>query len=396
MHAVSNFRPWLSALAAVAIWALVAAPYEAVAQSNVYGYPINTVDTLMVMEGSGGLLSGAQAERVVADRASGGVALEPEAPAGSILIGPVQPVIPFNELIPSWNGHAPAGTGFRVWLQVGGRNPGAEMIDAGSWGEVPDSGRPPVQELPSGRYEIDNLRLNRVSSGPIWIRIDLHRANAAGASPSVRLVALALTNSTGDRALANRMPGPGRRTMTPDTPGFSPVSVATPFRSQVVARGEWIGRICSPASVGMCVARFGAKISVDDLAAMIYDARSNLFGVWHRNVQAAAQQGIRGTIRRYRSFEDVHKDLSRGYVICASIRFAFGELDIKHLPRMYQKRGTEGHIVVVNGIDENGLVIVHDSASKDHGKDNSWRQEDLAKAWFDKGGVAYVFTENTR
>jgi hypothetical protein len=51
--------------------------------------------------------------------------------------------------------------------------------------------------------------------------------------------------------------------------------------------------------------------------------------------------------------------------------------------------------VVIKGFAPGRRVVTHDSASKDHGPNESWREDDLGKAWFDKGGVAYVFTGST-
>jgi len=359
------------------------------AQENRLGNPPGTVDRLVLIEGAQALMGrAARAEGVEASADGSGVQLAAGATAGVLELKPVAPDIPFNELLPSWNGHAPDGTGFRVSLSAGPTG----WFEAGTWGTVP--GAPEKRStlsLPGGAYFLDYLVLEQPAKS-VSVRVEMFRPDAATPSPVVRLIALAATNSTGDRRLAKRF-GADKPPVSAALARLETTRTAVvPFRSQVVPNTKWIGRLCSPASVAAALEHFGAGRPTQEVAASVYDPTCDMFGVWHRNVQGAAQMGVRGYLRRFRNFDDVAEELARGSVIAASIRFKFGELDPRHLPPMYRKRGTEGHIVIVEGFAPGGGVIVNDSASKDYGRHNVWRQEDLAKAWFDKGGVAYVFT----
>ena len=351
--------------------------------------PPFSVDGLRLIEGAPALLSGARPNGVAATGNGGAIGLADGTLTGQIELAPIKTEFPFNEAIPSWNGIAPAGTGFRVWMRVGTDTQMDSWFAIGQWGEVqPPEIAPRIQQIRDGVVQTDYLALTRLKDAAAF-KIEFFRREASLAPPTVSMVALSYTNTTGDKALWKSK---GDRSTTTVSAGGKMPNLTVPFRSQVVPNTEWIGRICSPASVSMALEHFGANIPTQDVAAELYDPGADMFGNWNRAIQGAAQHGVRGYLGRYRSFSAVRDALRQGAVVCASIRFEFGELDPANLPRMYAKRGTKGHLLVVKGFTADGQVVVNDSASKDYGRDSLWRQEDLAKAWFDKGGVAYVMT----
>jgi hypothetical protein len=164
----------------------------------------------------------------------------------------------------------------------------------------------------------------------------------------------------------------------------------------VVPNKKWIGRICSPCSINMVLGHFGIRESTQDVAAMLYDPVSDAFGVWHRSVEGGAQLGLRGYVTRLRNWNDVTDLLKHGDLICASIRFRPEEVQDPIRAFGRRKHGTEGHLILIKGVTSDGRVITHDTASKDYGVNLAWKKEELAKAWFDKGGVAYVFSGRAR
>ena len=352
---------------------------------NTLGNPPNTVDGLLLVEGAQALLSGGQADNVVATPDGSGIQLKAGATAGSITLKPMQTNFAFNEALPSWNGRAPKDGGFRVWMAA--TVPGAQSVwfEAGTWGKLSDDTTTRIVQLPYGVYNIDNLRLATPAQG-VSVRIDLARATAKGPSPVVRLFALSYTNSLGDRNLAARF---GARK---SSGGLAPVSIEVPYRSQVVSNERYIGRICSPCSVAMVLAAYGVNVDTQAIATELYDRASDAFGVWHRSVQSAAQHGVRGYVARFRSWVDVQRELAAGHIVCASIRFQPGEVQDPLAPYGKRKNGTLGHLVLIRGISPDGKIIVHDTASKDYGVSELWIPDELGKAWFDKGGVGYVFT----
>ncbi len=360
------------------------------APANVFTNPPYSVDALLIVEGARDLMSGAQAEGVVPQTDGSGVTLAPEVTTGVLTLGERRLRFPFNEAIPSWNATTPPGTGLRVWMRVGSRRAWTDWFEAGSWGIATDLGTTRVFDLGVGRYEYDSLLL-REPADRVQVRVELVRQHGGQSAPTLRLLALSYSNTLGDEKLFRSFGRAKRAARIAIDERATTLLLPVKFRSQVIANTKWIGRICAPASAAMAATGFGLDLPTQELAAQIYDPVSDLFGVWHRVVQALAQQGVRGYITRFRHWDDVVGELEKGSVILCSIRFKHGE--IPNPPRIYRRRGTEGHIVVLVGITPHGTLLVHDSASKDWGQYNEWTPAQLAKAWFDKGGVAMMFTQ---
>lgn len=353
---------------------------------NTLAYPSGTVDGLTILEGANQLMSGARADNVQPTADGKGVELTEGAVAGSLTIPAVSGRFLFNEAIPSWNGWVPRNEGgFRIWMTplMADRSP-SSWFDAGTWGKVNDDITTRVIPFVGGLYNIDTVLLQKLAQG-VSVRIDLVRARPDSPSPKFYLFALSYTNSTGNQQLARQFANPtGRQPQS--------VKLDVPYRSQVVENSRIIGRICSPCSVAMSLAHFGINRNTQTLANTLYDPPSDAFGVWHRSVQGGSQEGLRGYITRFRNWSDVSDALRNGWVVSASIRFKAGEVEDPMVKHGRRKKGTEGHLILITGINNDGTVTVHDTASKDYGVHSVWKQEELAKAWFDKGGVAYVFT----
>lgn len=359
------------------------------ASANSLLNPPYTVDGLKLIEGAPGLLAGAQADRIVPTTDQSAIMLDPTATAGSVMLAPTTSDFPFNEAIPSWNGTTSGASGFRVWMRCSTKAGATPWFEAGTWGKLADEPTTRVSVFPQGIYDADTLML-RTTADSVQFRIDFVRASTQTPSPTIRLVALSYSNSLGNKGLWKRFGDP-RPALSPSLGQIQTTdSQKLPFRSQVIPNTKWIGRICSPASVGMAMEHFGSNISTQDIAAQLYDPPSDAFGVWHRSIQIGGQNGIRGYMTRLRNWDAVKNELNQGHVVCASIRFGYGELASP--PREYRNHGTLGHIIVIEGFAPGGRVVVNNSATKDFGRNETWTQQDLARAWFDKGGAAYVFT----
>ncbi|MCX7766499.1 MAG: C39 family peptidase [Candidatus Sumerlaeia bacterium] len=365
--------------------------------ANVLGNPPYVVDGIKIIEGSEPLLNGAQLHNIRPLTDKTGIELHSSVTSGSIVLAPVTTEFPFNEAIPSWNGWAPPEGGFRVFLRVNfsdahlsSHKPDwTPWIEAGTWGNLSDEATTRTTVFPDGYYELDTLFLDRTAY-QFQFRVDLYRTSLNAASPFIRLLALSFTNSRQDKHLWQEF-GDKRPSISLALNQLQTTETLNiPFRSQEVPNPEWIPRICQTAAVCMALEYFGIYRPTEEIAAKIYDPVAKRFGIWHRSVQAAAQEGVRGYIRRFRNWDDVRTNLNQNAVICASIRFKLGELH--QPPPPYHSRGTAGHIIVIKGFAPDGRVVTNDSGSKKYGKNELWLQTDLAKAWFDKGGVAFVFT----
>lgn len=168
--------------------------------------------------------------------------------------------------------------------------------------------------------------------------------------------------------------------------GFAPRQLSVPTRSQKTERPEIAGRICSPTSVSMVVAGYGVEQRVIDMAERAYDARHNIYGNWPRNVQAAFSFGVPGYLTRLVSFREVEDLLALGWPVVISIQTKPGEL------RGAPYAETDGHLLVITGMDTDGNVLVNDPAVSDPAKARlTYLREDLEKVWLKRTlGTAYV------
>ncbi|MEO8376598.1 MAG: C39 family peptidase, partial [Candidatus Sumerlaeota bacterium] len=94
--------------------------------------------------------------------------------------------------------------------------------------------------------------------------------------------------------------------------------------------------------------------------------------------------GLDAWVRRFRNWDQVKEQIAKGQPVIASIRFGVGEFPSNPL------KSSGGHLIVIRGFAENGDVIVNDPAHKDVGNGIIYKADELARAWFEKGGVAYI------
>ncbi len=380
-----GFMPFLYSLFLLGL--LLAPPL--VGAGNALLNPEFVVDGLILLEGADELLQNSTNCEIVGTPDGGGIRLLVAETTGSILLRPIETRFPFNEALPSWNGWTPPGGGFRVWMRVMIGDTWSQWIQAGDWGTFTSSDAPRIVTFPEGMYEYDTLLLEKPAS-QVQFLIDLTRNSDDIPSPVFRLIAVAYTNSLEDKELGKKFASRKEALSIVLEELETTETLPIPFCSQLVGRDDWIGQICSPVSVCMALRYFGVDKSCCDICASIYDPAADMFGIWHRSVQDAAQEGVRGYVRRFRYWDDVRHAVNHGVAICASIRFSRDE--VEQPPRIYSNHGTGGHLIVIKGFAPGGRVVVQDSASSRYGADSLWLQSDLAKAWFDKGGVAYVFT----
>ncbi len=306
--------------------------------------------------------------------------------AGAILTSPVIELRrSVQEILPSWNiDVASAQAGVRIearagntrlarwtpWFDLGG----AGIERPASWG--------PVKTKAAGefgaRVDVDVLVLTGVPADRVQYRLI-----GFGTGPvfvSAVSICASVTDSDGGKAGGTPAPQGSPR-------GHSQGRLGLPFKSQRTQRDELSGRLCSPTSVTMVVSAATRKpILVQTTAELAYDKSHDIYGNWPRNVQAAFDLGTRGFVTRYSSWSQVERTLARGIPIIASIRVKPGELRNAPYPK------TDGHLIVIEGLDENGDVLVLDPASPDEKTGTlTYLREDMTKVWFGgSDGTAYV------
>ena len=296
----------------------------------------------------------------------------------------VEPGLIFDTVLVSWNVDVPRESGVLFQVQVrDGRGELSPWLDLGDWGRIENRPTPAVS-YSGGHVEVDTLVLDlpeeaeagRAAAGRA-LRVRM-RSVGPGAS---HLALLSITVSD-IRGRFNPAPVPERLAMPP---GAVP-RLAVPFRSQRAAAPALASRVCSPTAVTMVLAAADIRVPLERVAALAFDPTHDLFGVWPRSIQAAYELGLPGFLTRFEGWGPVHRLLEAGVPLVISVRAGPGEL----AGAPYEE--TDGHLLVLSGVDQAGDLLVHDPAAPDVLSGvTTYGQEDLTRCWLGIGGTAYVF-----
>src|SRR5262245_11926344 len=166
--------------------------------------------------------------------------------------------------------------------------------------------------------------------------------------------------------------------------------LAVPARSQMEEAAAIRERICSPTCVAMVLEFWGRAVSVPELAAEVFHAGLDLYGVWPAAIHAAARRGVAGYLLRFPDWASAAWCLEQGLPIIASVRFEPGEL------RGSPLAGTGGHLVVIVGA-EGDLVLVNDPAGPSRWQvPRRYLLREFCCVWLERGGVGYVLFDPDR
>jgi hypothetical protein len=308
----------------------------------------------------------------------------------------VQVAFPFDQLIASWNADTPAGTWIRIEMQARGAGRETKLFTMMVWAAGDgDIHRTSVagQKDADGDVDIDTFkRANGARPLDAYrLRATLYRAAGNTATPSLRSLAAMVSVP-----FEYRIPSPFDGT---------PIDLQVPTFSQEEHTGEfpeydgggeaW----CSPTSTSMVLAAHGAGPSDEELAKfpgpdydegqVDYAARYTFdwnykgAGNWPANVAYAARFGLDGFVTRLRSLNEAQRFLTASIPLVASITGV--------LPGMLFGQ-TDGHLLVIRGIDPNGDVITNDPAVRTAAEGRKiYKRADFERVWLGgSGGVVYV------
>lgn len=311
-------------------------------------------------------------------------AIEPEGvrlrPAGekpdAYLSAVLTPAMSFDQVLLSFNADVPPGAGLWLEVRVSESEAGSDWspwLHVAEWGDVRPETR--VKDFDGGKVDVDYL----VSRKPLRrCQYRLTAGGAPGLDVLVRRVGICFSDTTGR----------GGGVIRPPDTGDSALRLAVPFRSQRTERGELAGRLCSPTSVSMVLAHHGADHPVALVASLAHDPAEDIYGNWPRNIQAAHSLGVPGHLTRFTDWGWVRHHLARGRPIVASIRVGPGELP----GAPYE--ATDGHLVVITGLDRN-VVWINDPAASDPAAGTlALDRRRFERVWFgNTHGTCYVFGE---
>lgn len=308
-------------------------------------------------------------------------------------IGPeVEAEFPFTELIASFNPTTPPNTGLTLDLRVKQDGIWSPWVYLQSWGKTltpPDR----ITRWDGGKTDIDTLVLDKPAAA-YQARVGLisFETDSKLPRPSMRRLSVCYTGVVLDPDLrAKILKGPDGPTSQPSSPGNWARDLPVPFRGQGEIKNPkplW-KLICSPTSTSMVLQYYGIDLPTLENATAIYDSHYDLFGNWGRAIARAGELGLDAYLTRFRNWDQVHAMIARGVPVIASIRFRKGEV------KGFLYEFTKGHLLVIRGFKPNGDVIVNDPARKEKGNGVIYSADQMAKAWFNHGGVGYVIEKPT-
>lgn len=285
----------------------------------------------------------------------------------------------FTEMIPSWNALTPGDTGvvFEVRSHDAETSTWSPWLFAGRWGRTPEG---PTRRIhfERGMIHVDVLRLDAPADA-FQLRARMYDYDLQGDErPQLRRMAAVYSGVVEDAELRARLTTP------PQIRGEWARSLAVPFDAQTDENPAISGSICSPTSLSMVMRFCGVDFPAFDNAMAVYDPDYGIFGTWSRATQRAGSLGLDAWLTRMRSWDQVKACIADNQPVIASVRFREGEFPSSVLKQ------TGGHLIVVRGFTPEGDVIVNDPANLDRGEGAVYKADELARAWFDKGGIAYI------
>lgn len=274
----------------------------------------------------------------------------------------------FDRGLPSWNGLAPKDQkssfkiqmryrmsyGWSRWVTVG-------FWDQNIWAIYGDT------SFEGGKISVDYLKLEEYIK-EYQFKIIFTRENSTDTSPALHQLSFFVSDS---KTTANVNIDEILQDNPPE------IFISTNFVYQMDVDDEIGGDICSPSTVSMIIQSYGKEVDTYQFALRTKDPYWNLFGVWPRVVQHAAEYGLLGAVTRYRSWSQAYEVLKKGGRIAMSIG-----------PPLYS-----GHLVMLAGFDISGNPIVHDPAKR-NGYSRVYDKRDISESWFNKGGISYTFFDN--
>lgn len=284
---------------------------------------------------------------------------------------------PFDEAIYSWFAALENNEGFRLYIRFGMEDKRqSPWLYGGFWGKVKPRPDDILTSFTSGVIDLDQILLKKKAQS-FQFRVVSEGDKVLSAPPSIHFI------YTDNQATTDTL----KKFAVPKVKGKS-IILDIPFRSQNDSSGNSIINTCQSAALSSALEYFGKKINLEDIVQLIYDPEYDTKGIWPRIIATAHHYGFKAYIDRFRTWDDVRATLAENKAILASITMP---KDGDYIDPPYSSMG--GHIVVLNGVTEDGRVIVTDSSLslKNKGYRLQWLVPDFEKIWMQrKGGVGLV------
>lgn len=312
--------------------------------------------------------SGASAERLLAvippacrrrvDMASAGIAADE-----AVLETPTWPAAGATHFVPSFSALTEAAYSVRLELSVrvgGGWSP---------WAAGASLGAAPFPPL--------------TAEGPLSVDIDEFHAPAPVEAVRVRARL---------RGAGGMLGAPWILTLSAASPGAAgsaraggrAVRLAVPPLSQMEWGAALAPRVCSPTSVAMVLDFWRRPADPATLAAEMFHAPTDRYGVWPAAVMAAGRHGVAGYLLRFPDWTSAAWCLAEGLPVIVSVRYGAGELTGAAITE------TSGHLLVLTGLDGDRALVNDPAAPSAAAVARRYRIDELARVWLERAGVGYV------
>ena len=313
----------------------------------------------------------------------------------------VRPGFAFDRLVASWNAETPGRSQVRIEAQA--------VTDAGEASDWYTLGIWAADDQAVRRTSVGGQRdaLGRVATDTLYavarpfvgyaLRARLERASADEPSPVLRMLGAEVSSVAYS---------PGQATSAPL--GSDAVELAVPSYSQEIHAHQYPqwgggGEVwCSPTSTQMVIEFWGRGPSADDLswvdpaiadpsvdyaARSTYDLAYHGTGNWPFNTAYAARFGLDAFVTQLRSLAEAERFIRAGIPLVASIATRPRELD-----GFLFSGGTNGHLVVIVGLDAAGNPVVNDPAAwDDAGVRRVYDRAQFERVWLrGSEGTVYV------
>lgn len=280
----------------------------------------------------------------------------------------VDPDLAWDELVLSWNGDTPGGSGLVFEAAPGWPGEPVTYYNLGRWSTDPARfPRESVRGQADARAEVrTDILVLRQPTRRVRLRVG-HVPGPAGERPALRLVGASFLNR-GYRA----------PTRVSDGRAWGRI-LEVPQRSQV-EYPEGVTEWCSPTCVAMVLGwwaeragRPGWAVPVPEVARAVHDPAWGGTGNWSFNTAfAGSLSGLRAVVVRLDDLVEVEDWILAGIPVVASV-------DYDRLRGLETSRGS-GHLVVVVGFTGEGDVVVNDPGTR-HRIRNTFPRAAFARAW---------------
>lgn len=280
----------------------------------------------------------------------------------------VEAPLAFDDLVGSWNADVPPGAMLELQAQVR-----TEEGWSGWYNLAVQKGSEhhsvERQEDAAGFVDVDTLKLKRKASA-FRYRFLL---SAPRRPVVVRLAAVSVCDDAPSLAPAFA-PGPWVR------------ELRVRPRSQMEEQEKHRHDICSPTSLAMVLDYWGARRPTAEVAALVQDGQTKIFGHWPFNAAVAGSFGLEAHVARLDGLDALQEQIARGRPVVVSVTFGLGDLSGAPLRR------TKGHLMVVAGFTPRGDIIAMDPAAPSRASARRvYDRAEFHKIWrVNKRGLAYL------